>query len=521
MKSYVAKSKGAKKLVRLLFSRTAIIFAAVLLQIGFLLLYVLKINNYSTYFGASMHIISIILIVTIMNRQENPMYQIAWIIPIAAIPVFGTFFYLFVQMQPTIKVLNHMMQKNKIATKPYLMQNHKTFDELEKEDYSVAQLAAYMNDYGGYPVYSNTKVTYFSLGEEKFKDLLIELKKAEKFIFLEYFIVEEGVMWNQILSILKEKVKQGVEVRFMYDGMCSLTRLPYNYPKKMKEYGIKCKIFNQVRPILSTAQNNRDHRKILVIDGKVAYNGGVNLADEYINVKERFGHWKDTAVKIEGEAVQSFLLMFLEMWNLDELIQNDEMLTLCKKGPMHSVPTKSYVMPYGDSPLDKENVGELVYLHMINNAKKYVHIMTPYLIIDNEMISALTFAAKRGVDVHIIMPHIPDKWYAFVLAKTYYQELIEAGVKISEYTDGFVHAKTFVVDDEMSVVGTINLDYRSFYLHFECATFFYQSSAVYDIERDFEHLLSKCELATVEMCKKEPIYKKVIGKVLRLVAPLM
>ena len=236
MKSYVAKSKGAKKLVRLLFSRTAIIFAAVLLQIGFLLLYVLKINNYSTYFGASMHIISIILIVTIMNRQENPMYQIAWIIPIAAIPVFGTFFYLFVQMQPTTKVLNHMMQKNKIATKPYLMQNHKTFDELEKEDYSVAQLAAYMNDYGGYPVYSNTKVTYFSLGEEKFKDLLIELKKAEKFIFLEYFIVEEGVMWNQILSILKEKVKQGVEVRFMYDGMCSLTRLPYNYPKKTKEY---------------------------------------------------------------------------------------------------------------------------------------------------------------------------------------------------------------------------------------------------------------------------------------------
>ena len=297
--------------------------------------------------------------------------------------------------------------------------------------------------------------------------------------------------------------------------------LPYNYPKTLQEFGIKSKIFSPIRPVLSSHQNNRDHRKIVVIDGKVAFTGGVNLADEYINKKVRFGHWKDNAIMIKGEAVRSFLIMFLQMWNITEKKEEDYEKYLCYVNQEETIVDDGFVMPYGDSPFDEENVGEEVYMNMIYRAKHYVHIMTPYLILDNEMLRALIFSAKSGVDVKIIMPHIPDKWYAFVLAKTYYGELIDAGVKIYEYTPGFVHAKTFIVDGEEAVVGTINLDFRSLYLHFEDATYLYQNSEIDKIEEDYENTLKKCMLITKEMCKRLALKERVAGRILRLFAPLM
>lgn len=391
---------------------------------------------------------------------------------------------------------------------------------LRRESPEVANLAHYIDRYGGYPAYRNTEVTYFPLGEDKFAEMLIQLEQARKFIFMEYFIVHEGVMLDAILDILKRKVKQGVEVRFMYDGMCSLAHLPYDYPKELIAYGIQCKMFSPIVPVLSTVQNNRDHRKILVIDGHTAFTGGVNLADEYINAKTRFGHWKDTAVMIKGDAVKNFTMMFLQMWNISGLAPEAYTRYIQPEGRI-SRPAKGYVIPYGDSPLDHETVGKLVYLDIINQAKSYVHICTPYLILDAEMETALKFAAKRGVDVRIILPHIPDKKYVYLLARNHYETLVEAGVKIYEYLPGFVHAKVFVSDDCKCTVGTINLDYRSLYLHFECGVFVYDNPVVFDVERDFQDTLNRCLPMTLAECRKYPLYKRLLGHLLRIFAPLM
>ena len=437
-----------------------------------------------------------------------------------AFPIIGTLFYLFVKMQFGSSYMEHRLAKLRIETDPYLQQEPKVLEALWASKSANAQLSYYLSQRLGFPTYRNTEVKYFPLGEYKFKALVEELKKAKKYIFMEYFIVEEGYMWGTILNILRHKAEEGVEVRFMYDGMCAISMLPYDYPNKINRWGIKCKMVNKVKPFLSTTQNNRDHRKICVIDGCVGFTGGINLGDEYINRKERFGHWKDTAVMLKGDAVQSLTMIFLQMWNVDERKEEDYRRYLTPKTPGLKREL-GYVIPDADSPFDNENVGEEVYFHILNHAKKYVHIMTPYLILDNEMITTLTRAAKSGIEVIIIMPHIPDKWYAFVVAKTYYKELIESGVQIYEYTPGFVHAKVFVADDDTATVGTINLDYRSLYLHFECGTFIYNNSEIDRIERDFQQTLAKCHKVTLIEVKKRSAFTKIAGQVLRLIAPLM
>ena len=363
---------------------------------------------------------------------------------------------------------------------------------------------------------------YFPFGEDKFDELIKQLQHASNFIFLEYFIIASGEMWDTILGILREKAREGVEVRLLYDGTNTLINLPKNYPQKMKSYGIQCKVFSPMRPVITTHQNNRDHRKIVVIDGHTAFTGGVNLADEYINRKERFGVWKDTAVMVKGKAVNSFTLMFLQMWNIDDKVKEDYDRYMFKGAEEEdSVTYGGYIVPYGDSPLDHEEVGKKVYLDILNRATEYVHIMTPYLILDEEMTNALIFAAERGIDVKIIMPHIPDKMYAYFLARTHYEELIKGGVKIYEYTPGFVHAKNFISDDEKAVVGTINLDFRSLYLHFECATYIWDNPIVGDIEEDFQNTLNDCQRITLKNCKDYNIIGKICGRALRLIAPLM
>lgn len=417
-------------------------------------------------------------------------------------------------------MVGDQLRKRQMETWPYLEQKTCIVDDLRASKPANANLAHYMNRSLHFPVYRNTKATYFSCGEEKFPALLEQLKKARKFIFLEYFIVAEGYMWGSILEILKQKAAQGVDVRFMYDGMCSISLLPYNYPKRIEKYGIKCKMFSPIRPILTTVQNNRDHRKICVVDGVVGFTGGINLGDEYINRQERFGYWKDTAVMLEGDAVQSLTMLFLQMWNVTERKQESYGRYLTKPAKeLHR--ELGFVMPYGDSPFDNEDVGEEVYCHILNHAKKYVHIMTPYLILDSQMMDALCRAAKSGIDVKIIMPGIPDKWYAFALAKTYYKELIQSGVKIYEYTPGFVHAKIFVSDNDTATIGTINLDYRSLYLHFECGVFIYNNPVIRDVERDFQNTLKLCHRISVADLKKISFRMIFMGRVLRLIAPLM
>lgn len=515
--------KKARKLLRIIFGRTAFVVMSLLLQISILLAGFRFLSHYMVYIYGGFTLLSAFVILYVVNKDENPSFKLAWIIPITVIPVFGTLLYLFLELQWEGKIINRRLRENISDTQPYLKQNPRYMEQLAKTSRSNANLAAYIENSGSYPVYGNTNVKYYPVGEEMFEDMKKELEKAKRFIFMEYFIVERGEMWDSLLEILERKVQEGVEVRFMYDGMCCLVLLPYSYPRELRAKGLKAKMFAPIRPALSTYQNNRDHRKILVIDGHTAFTGGINLADEYINRKVRFGHWKDTGIMVKGDAVTSFTMMFLQMWNITEKEPEDYGRYL--RDPEFFYPPElsmeGFVIPYGDSPLDQETVGELVYLDIINTARNYVHIMTPYLILNYELVQALQFAAKRGVETIIIMPHIPDKEYAFLLAKAHYEELIRAGVQIYEYTPGFVHAKVFTSDDEKTVVGTINMDYRSLYLHFECAAYIYRNEVIKDVERDFKETLAKSQVITLEECRHYPWYKKFAGRVLRLFAPLM
>lgn len=512
--------KGKSGIGRILFGRTGVILLLLLLQLGILFMVFSRLQQHVIYVYWLFALLSALTAILIINRPGNPAFKLAWMVPITIFPVFGMLLYLFVEFQAGERLLNRRLQDVEQQMRKYVLQDPDVFEELEQNDKRTSNLSRYVMEKGGFPTYKNYHTAYYPWGKDKFEALIEELNKAEKFIFMEYFIVAEGKMWNTVLEILKKKVQEGVEVRFMYDGTCSISLLPYNYPKKLEECGIKCKIFNPIKPALSTVQNNRDHRKIVVIDGKTAFTGGVNLADEYIGELERFGTWKDTAIMIQGEAVRNFTLMFLEIWNVDEPQENYERYLDASHcyGMMEG---DGYVIPYGDSPLDHENVGELVYLDILNSAKDYVHIMTPYLILDNEMIDALTRAAKGGIEVQIIMPHIPDKPYAFYLAKTYYEELIAGGVEIYEYTPGFVHAKVFTSDDDTATVGSINLDYRSLYLHFECGVFIYRNPVVRDIEKDFQETLAKCQKVTMTEVRNRSTFVKIYGQVLRIVAPLM
>lgn len=511
--------KGKKGFFTLVFSRFGIVILLLAIQLGFAISFLIWLSDYFVYLYSGYILVSILLIIHILNKYDNPMYMLAWMIPILVIPVFGAMMYIFIQAKLGTRPIAKELNENIIKTKPLLKAKPEVSASLQKQDSNVAGLARYIEEYGGYPVYNNTSVEYFPQGIDKFNCLVEELKKAEKFIFMEYFIVKEGYMWNTILEILEQKAAEGVEVRFMYDGMCSLMLLPYNYVEKLRAKGIKAKVFSRIYPAVSTRQNNRDHRKIVVIDGKTAFTGGVNLADEYINREERFGHWKDTAIMLKGDAVRNFTLMFLQMWNIFERVPEHYEAYLPKSQPI--VNGTGYVIAYGDTPLDNETVGEQVYLQIIHSAKKYVHIMTPYLVLDYEMQQALEYAAKRGVEVSVILPHIPDKKYAFLLAKTYYRDLITAGVHIYEYTPGFIHAKVFVSDDEKAVVGTINLDFRSLYLHFECAAYLYQCSEILKIEQDFQETAELSHEVSLEECKKQKLLSRFAGKCLRLLAPLM
>lgn len=349
--------------------------------------------------------------------------------------------------------------------------------------------------------------------------MLTQLSQAEHFIFLEYFIIAEDYMWGRILEILAEKAAAGVEVRVLYDGTCAVARLPYNYPQKLQKLGIQCRMFAPLRPFVSTHYNYRDHRKLMIIDGKVGFTGGINLTDEYINRIHPYGHWKDNGLLLRGEGVRSMTLMFLQMWNL-HLEQSQEDFSRYLDCGI-SLPSQGYLIPYGDSPLDTDSVGEMVYIDILNRARRYVHIMTPYLILDNEMITALCFAAQRGVDVKIIMPHIPDDEIPFALAHTYYRRLLDCGVQIFEYVPGYIHAKVFVSDDCRAVVGTINLDYRSLYHHFECAVYHYQTPVVAQVEQDVQETLEKCIPADRALLKRDSLLRKIAGACTRLIAPLM
>lgn len=513
----LAKPKK-KGLLPLLFSRFFLIALLIAAQIFLYLALIKWVRDYLPHYAVLEIVFTFFMILYLFNNRMDYSAKLTWLALIAVAPLLGAALLMYAQTNLGHRTTSRRVSELIGLTKNAVRQDPAVLEALRDDPYATDDLHRYLSRSGCFPVFAGTDARYFPSGEAMFEAVLKELEKAENFIFLEYFIIEEGYMWGRILDVLTRKAAAGVDVRVLFDGMCEILTLPPGYAKLLEQKGIRAKAFAPVTPFISTHYNYRDHRKILVVDGRVAFTGGINLADEYMNRIERFGHWKDTAVMLRGSAVSSFTLLFLQMWNLTEKTPEFPPALLQSQAFEGA---SGYVIPYGDCPLDEDKVGESVYMDMLGRARDYVHFMTPYLILDGELEAALKFAAQRGVDVKLILPGVPDKTLAYALAKSHYAALTEAGVQIFEYTPGFVHAKVCVSDDIRAVVGTINLDYRSLYHHFECATYLYQTACIPEIERDFQETLQKCRAVTPESIKNEKLKYRLLGSLLKIISPLM
>lgn len=502
------------KLWKALFNRMTFMVVMVLMEMMMLLFALRLFGEHFGWIEGVLRILSLGIVFYIINHSERLSYDLMWIVVIMLFPVFGSGLYLLLDANlltsPVYRALNRATER---ARREY-PQNEKVFAKAAARLPAYQGQMHYIQKASGFPVYENVRCDYFGLGEKGFPYMLKALKEAKEFIFLEYFIITEGVMWNSILEILKQKAAEGLEVRVMYDDLGSFTTLSWHYARKLAAFGIKCVPFNRVNPILSTIMNHRDHRKMMIIDGKVAFSGGVNLADEYINLKARFGHWKDNVIRIIGPAVWSYTVMFLTHWNAIRKEDND--FSVFRRDAPAEGESDGIIAPYGETPLDRENTSQRIYLNILNQCKHYCYIFTPYLIVDQDVLNALILAAKRGVDVKIITPGIPDKKLVWRITRSYYGKLLRGGVKIFEYSRGFVHSKVFVADDQVATVGTVNLDFRSLYLHFENGTYLLDAKAVMDIKRDFLDTLLLSSPASEQDGKSG-----VLVFILRLFAPLM
>lgn len=504
-----------KKTFKFIMSRFFIISMLILMQITILAYTIWRLGSGGFYFYYFFNILSFIVAFSIVNREFNPAYKVSWMLFVLSIPFAGVSFYLlFGRAKMSKKRKEKLHHKHNVSSR-LLKQDTKVYDEITNEQ--IIKTSRYITNTTGGPIFKNTKTLFLSPGEKMYQKLLEQLEEAEKFIFLEYFIIEKGRMWDGIYEILKRKVSEGVEVRIIYDDFGCINRLSKSFKKDLIALGIKVINYNPYRPRLSMFMNYRDHRKLAIIDGNIAFTGGINIADEYINEKERFGYWKDSAVMIEGEAVWSLTVSFLQMWNYEE----DSIIDYEKYRPTKFAQNDGYVQPFADGPLYSHLSTENTYINIINSATKYVYITTPYLIIDNEIMTALKNAAISGVDVRIITPGIPDKKTVFIVTQSYYRELILAGVKIYEYLPGFLHSKSIVSDGIAGMVGSANLDYRSLYLHYEVSCFMYLSQAVRDLEKNCLKIIDNSKQITFEEYQKIPLWKKVLAFFLRALSPLM
>lgn len=502
-------------------AKMTIVVALVVMQIILSIWVYSALEPYIVYWRTGALLLSIGVVLYIVNKQDNPAYKLAWIVLVLSAPLIGGALYVILAGNRTRKKFINKALENHTATFEYLPDDKEILEEIKEISKSAGVQSEYISKAAGYSIYKNTEVKYFPLGEENYACLLEELNKAKHFIFMEYFIIKQGEMWETILEVLHKKASEGVDVRLIYDDFGCAMWLPSWFIADMKRLGIKAAPFNPVTAALSLRQNNRDHRKITVIDGHTGFTGGINIADEYINKVNRFGHWKDTGIMLKGDAVWNLTVMFLQTWKMLTGEEEDYHVYEPAKFAHEPVSSDGYIQPYADTPVDDEIVGENIYLNMINKAKRYVYITTPYLIIDNEMFTALTLAAKSGIDVRIITPGIPDKKTVYMVTQSYYHHLIKSGVRIYQYTPGFIHAKTFVVDDRIATVGTVNMDFRSLYLHFECGVWMFDSSVISEIKNDYVNTLEKCDEVTLEEVEQTSVIKQFFQSILRLISPLL
>lgn len=492
---------------------------SVLIQLGWLLLLMIRLNMYSTGISVVSSLIALVVVLRIYVKPENTAYKMPWIMLIMAFPVMGLSLYLMFGHSGVTKGMRRRFEQIDAVLDEKLVQDPAVMERLEKKDLAIANQARYIYRYGRYPVCQNTDIVFYPDAAEGFAAQKEELRRAERFVFMEYHAIEDAESFGEIREILSRKVKEGVEVRILYDDIGSIGFINKDFIRRMESEGIACRVFNPVVPVLNIFMNNRDHRKITVVDGRVGFTGGYNLANEYFNITHPYGHWKDTGVKLAGDAVHSLTCMFLEMWNAIRKTDGEYDKYLLRTD--RQAKEDCFVAPYADSPLDGEPVGENVYMNIVKNAKRYVYFTTPYLIISDEMNRELGEAVKRGVDVRIITPGIPDKKVIYQVTRSYYAGLVRNGVRIYEYTPGFIHAKQCVCDDEVATVGTINMDYRSLYLHFENGVFFYNGSAVGAVRKDFETTLSACCEVTQKYQSGRSAALRLWQCILRLFAPLL
>lgn len=512
------KTEEKKQTMKNSVGRAFMAALGVLLQVYWIVTFAIKLNSYYAVLSTATSFVALILVFRIYGETYNSAYKMSWIVLILAFPILGVCLFVLFGNEGSTAMIRHHLANIDTQTDKLLNQKPDVLEHLKK-DRRIYNQSWYLWKKAGFPVYQNTDVRFYKDTCEALEAQKEELKKAEKFIFMEYHAIQDSTAWAGIEAILKEKAASGVDVRVFYDDMGSIGFLSKPFVKRLRSEGIKCKVFNPVMPVLNVFMNNRDHRKITVIDGKVGFTGGYNLADEYFNLTHPYGQWKDSGIRLEGEAVRSLTVIFLRLWSALEKEKED----LSGFFPEVSCDTSAqgFVQPYSDSPLDGERTGENVYLNLIKGAQDYIYITTPYLIIDDEMKRELTMAAERGVDVRIVTPGIPDKKLIYSVTRSYYAGLATRGVRIYEYEPGFIHAKQFLADGEIAAVGTINLDFRSLYLHFENGCLFYDCPAVADVKKDFDELFEISREVTGKYSAKQNVAVRGVQCILRLFSPLM
>lgn len=504
--------------------RIIIVVPAIALQVlWYFLMFGLLNNIFHNHLGdilnALYSILAVIFVTSLVTKRDESSYKLLWVMVIVAMPIFGAMLYLFLGNKNTGKKLKRKLEhsaSNLAEMRP--AENREYIDDIKKEDLRIGQTLEHLSSATGFPILKNETSKYYAFGEEMFLDMCEDLKKAEKYIYVEYFIIQSGKFWDTLKDIMAQKVSEGVDVRVMYDDLGSIGTYSIANIAELSKKGIKCIPFNPFLFIKSQL-NNRDHRKIMVIDGKIAYSGGVNLADEYINERQLFGRWKDIGFRITGEAVRSYTYMFAEFWNAfspDKILKE----AICVNEKAESSDDNGYILPYYDSPMYEEHASNVLFTEILSVATDYVWFYTPYLILGDALFDAFIRAAKRGVDVRIIMPGIPDKKVIYRISRSHYKDLLEAGVKIFEYTPGFVHAKAFIADDKIAGIGTVNLDYRSLFLHFECNSVFYKADIIDELKKDYLNTEAECVQRTPEDMEKGVLHR-LVNNFLRVVAPLL
>ncbi|MDY5123149.1 MAG: cardiolipin synthase [Treponema sp.] len=515
----IANNRSKEIFRRILFSRVILSFILLVAQVVLLMFFIFRFEKYlDSYLLVSLGV-SILFVIYLTNTEQQNEFKIAWMIPAIIVPLFGVFAYTWYHLDSNGIRISKKLSKLRKKTDSLLPEKKESLEVLERYS-DFKDIGYYLLNSGNYYAHDDTKIKYFPNGETFFPDFIESLRNAKEYIFLEYFIIGIDECWTQILEILEQKVKEGVEVRVMCDGIGTFMTSSRSYQKFLASKGIKTKVFLKLLPILSVTIDNRDHRKITIIDGKVGYTGGLNISNQYFNYgKNRFSYWKDNAIRMEGTAIRNLTQMFLQTWNIQGNGEDDFEKFMCRDFGHYE--SEGLIIPYGDDLFNRENIAEDIYLHLINTSKKYLYITTPYIIIDNQMISAMKFAAKRGVDIRVIVPSVPDHLLTFCLGRVYLKSLLDAGVKVYLYKEGFIHAKTFISDDKIATVGTINLDYRSLVTHFECGTLIAESHGVYDIKSDFDDMFENEKVVEMkaEDYKKIPAWQRFAGRLLKVFGP--